>query len=126
MYMLLDLTFAYVHVADLPTCPYLTIFVWKSAGSMDICTYFSKYRQSFQKVQKLLCKMSVSSLPGKLIVEHRWSYRWLTFAHFKPFLGLKYTAGPDWSKKLFKPMNIDFAFKALQKLAIFRYAVLNS
>ena len=27
----------------------------------------------------------------------------------------------DWSRKLFKPMNIDFAFKALGKLAIFIY-----
>ena len=30
------------------------------------------------------------------------SYRSLTFAYFKPFLGLKYTAGPDWSKKFVK------------------------
>ena len=39
------------------------------------------------------------------------SYRALTFAYFKPFPGLKYTAGPDWSKKFVKPMNIDFASK---------------
>ena len=35
----------------------------------------------------------------------------LTLAYFKPFLGLKYTAGPDWSKKFVKPMSIDFASK---------------
>ena len=45
----------------------------------------------------------------------------LTFAYFKPFFGLRYTAGPDWSRKFVKPMNIDFAFKALRKLAIFQY-----
>ena len=32
----------------------------------------------------------------------------MTFAYFKPFPGLKYTAGPDWSKKFVKPMNINF------------------
>ena len=26
------------------------------------------------------------------------SYRSFTFAYFKPFLGLKYTASPDWLK----------------------------
>ena len=39
------------------------------------------------------------------------SYCSLTFTYFKPFPGLKYTAGPDWSKKFVKPMNIDFALK---------------
>ena len=39
------------------------------------------------------------------------SYRSLTFTYFKPFARLKYKAGPDWSKKFVKPMNIDFASK---------------
>ena len=65
--------------------------------------------------------MNASLLPAKLLVECCWSYRSLTFAYFKPFLGLKCTAGLDWSKKFFKPMNMDFAFKALQIIAIFRY-----
>ena len=39
------------------------------------------------------------------------SYCLLTFAYFKPFLGLKYTAGPYWSKKFLIPMNIDLASK---------------
>ena len=39
------------------------------------------------------------------------SYRLMTFAYFKPFPGLKYTVGPDWSKKFVKPMNINFASK---------------
>ena len=30
-------------ITDLPTYPYLT--VWKSASSMDVRVYFSKYRQ---------------------------------------------------------------------------------
>ena len=42
----------------------------------------------------------------------------MTFAYFKPFPGLKYTAGPDWSNKFVEPINIDFASK-LRKLAIF-------
>ena len=39
------------------------------------------------------------------------SYSSLTFAYFKPFPGLKYMTGPDWSKKFVKPMNINFASK---------------
>ena len=44
----------------------------------------------------------------------------MTFAYFKPFPGLKRTTDPDWPKKFVKPMNIDFAFKALCELVIFR------
>ena len=39
----------------------------------------------------------VCLLPVKSIAEHGWSSRSLTFACFK----LRYTAGPDWSKKIF-------------------------
>ena len=39
------------------------------------------------------------------------SYGSLTFAYFKPFLGMNYTAGSYWSKKFVKPMNINFASK---------------
>ena len=28
---------------DLPNHPFLTVFVWKSAGSTDVHAYFSKY-----------------------------------------------------------------------------------
>ena len=45
----------------------------------------------------------------------------MTFAYFRLFLRLKCTAGPDWPRKFIKPMNINFAYKALQKLVIFRY-----
>ena len=36
-------------VADLPTRPYLTVFVQKSADSMDVRTYLSKYRQKVSR-----------------------------------------------------------------------------
>ena len=39
------------------------------------------------------------------------SYCSLTFAYFKSFPGLKYTAGSDWSTKFVKPLNTDFASK---------------
>ena len=52
-----------------------------------------------------------SLFPAKLILALMASYRSLTFAHFKPFPGQKYMAGPDWSKKFVKPMNMDFASK---------------
>ena len=39
------------------------------------------------------------------------SCRSLTFVYFNPFPRMKYTAGPDWSKKFIEPMNIDFALK---------------
>ena len=54
-------------------------------------------------------------------IERWWSYCSWTFAYFKLFPWRKYTAGPDWSKKFVKPMNIDFAFKAWRKSAIFTY-----
>ena len=37
------------------------------------------------------------------------SYRSLTFGYFRPLPELKYSAGPDWSKKFVKPMNINIA-----------------
>ena len=44
------------------------------------------------------------------------SYCLLTFVYFKPFPGLKCMAGPDWSKKFVKPMNIDFGSKLYRSL----------
>ena len=54
------------------------------------------------------CEFIASEVDRRALIG---SYRSLTFAYFKPFPGLKYTAGPDWSKKFVKPMNIDFASK---------------
>ena len=65
---------------------------------MDVRLYFSKYGH---RVSRKYGNRDV--LMG--------SYCLLTFAYFKPFPGLKYTAGPDWSEKFVKPMNIDFALK---------------
>ena len=82
--------------------------------------------QSFQKVRKSQrerCKFVASEADCSALMG---SYRLLTFAYFKPFPGLKYMAGPDWSKRFVKPMNIN-CIKTLQKLAIFLYmAGLNS
>ena len=52
------------------------------------------------------CKFIASKADRRALIG---SYRLLTFVYFKPFLGLKYTTGPDWSKKFVKPMNINFA-----------------
>ena len=49
------------------------------------------------------------------------SYRLLTFAYFKPFPGLKYMAGPDWSKKVSYTNVHRLCIETLRKLAIFRY-----
>ena len=54
-------------------------------------------------------------------IEGWWSYCSWTFAYFKLFRWRKYMTGPDWSKKFVKPMNINFAFEAKRKLAIFTY-----
>ena len=65
----------------------------------------------------LLPAKSIESVDGELsfvdicIFQAMGSYCLFTFAYFKPFLGLKYTAGLDWSNKSVEPMNFDFASK---------------
>ena len=54
-------------------------------------------------------------------IKRWWSYRSWSFAYFKLFPWWKYTAGPDWSKRFVKPMNINFALEAERKLVIFTY-----
>ena len=58
------------------------------------------YPSAFARFQKYGNRNvnDASLLPAKPLMG---SYRSLTFAYFKPFPGLKYTAGPDWSKKFF-------------------------
>ena len=34
--------------ADGPDCPYLAVFVWKSAGSTDVCSYFLQIQSLIQ------------------------------------------------------------------------------
>ena len=93
----------------------------KSACCTDVCTYLSKYRQ---RVCRIYGNCDVNKYEFVAIKVSRWALlgvivHWhLLILHF---LGLKYTASPDWSKDLFKPVNIDFTFKALRKLAVFRY-----
>ena len=55
--------------ADLPTHPYLIVFIPKSAGSMDVCAYFSKYEKKFPESMEIATWTNASLLPGKSIVE---------------------------------------------------------
>ena len=79
---------------------------------MDVCPYSSKYghrvSRKYGNHNVNECESIASEADRRTLMG---SYRSLTFAYFKSFLGLKYTAGPDWSKKFGKPMNIDFALK---------------
>ena len=88
---------------------------------MDVHPYFSKYghrvARKYRNRNLNKCKFVASEADLRALIR---SYHSLTFAYFKPFMGLKYTAGPDWSKKFVKPMNTNFASK-LRKLAIFLY-----
>ena len=97
---------------DLPTHPYLTVLVRKSASSTDVRRYFSKYghrvSRKYGNCDVNKCEFVSSEANRRALMG---SYQLLTFAYFKPFPGLKYMAGPDWSKKFVKPMNIDFASK---------------
>ena len=86
--------------ADLPTRLYLIVLEWKSAGSMDVHLYYSKCLHRVSRkygngyVNK--CQFVASEADCRVLMG---SYRSLTFVYFKPFPGLKYTAGPDWSNK---------------------------
>ena len=55
--------------------------------------------KEFPESTEIATWTNVSSLPTNTIFEFWWSCRWLTFAYFKPFMGLKCMAGPDWLKK---------------------------
>ena len=89
--------------------------------------YFSKYGHRVSRkygnrdVNK--CEFVASEADGRALIG---SYHLWTFACFKPFPGLKYTAGCDWSKKFVKPMNIDFASKLYRSYASSYMAGLNS
>ena len=90
-------------------CP---VLVRKSASSTDVRPHFSKYghrvsrkcrNRDVNRCEFVATEADCRALSG--------SFRSLTFADFKSFTGLKYTAGPDWSKQCVKPVNIDFASK---------------
>ena len=83
--------------ADLPNHPYLTILVRKSASSMDVRLYFSKYghrvSRKYGNGDMNKCEFVASETDCRALMG---SYSSLTFAYFKPFPGLKYTASPGW------------------------------
>ena len=91
------------------TRPYSTVFVQKLASSTCIYIFF-KIQIEFPEGTEIVTWMNASSLPAKSII------CWHKFAYFKPCLGLIGQKGL-FCCCFFKPMNIDFAFKALQKLA---------
>ena len=101
-----------IGLSDLPTWLYLPVLVQKSAGSTEARPYFAKYGHRVSRKYGNRDMNDGSLLPAKH--DRRplmGSYHSLTFAYFKSFPGLKYMAGPDWSKQFVKPMNIDFASK---------------
>ena len=99
-------------VTDLPTRLYLTILVWNLGSSTDVRLYFSKYghrvSRKYGHCDMNECEFITSEADHRVLMG---SYCSLTFAYFKPFLGLKYAADPDWLKKFVKPMNIEVASK---------------
>ena len=90
----------------------MTVLVRKLAGSTDVRSYFSKYGHSVSRKygnrDENECEVVASKADHRVLMG---SCCLLTFAYFKPFPGLKYTAGPDWPNKIVKPMKIDFALK---------------
>ena len=79
---------------DLPTRPYLTVLIRKSASSMDERQYFSKYgSRLFRKHGNCYmneCEFVAREADRRVLMG---SYHSLTFAYFKPFWELKYTVG---------------------------------
>ena len=75
--------------ADLPTRPYLPVLVRKSASSTHVQPYFSKYghrvSRKYRNRDVNECEFVASEADRRPLMG---SYRSLTFAYFKPFLGL--------------------------------------
>ena len=55
--------------ADLPTRLYLPVLVRKLVGSMEVCSYFSKYGHRVSRKYRNRDVNDGSLLPAKLIVE---------------------------------------------------------
>ena len=81
---------------------------WKSKNKMTsiLFFFFLTVRWCSRKYEN----HAVNECEFASKVNRWWSYRLCSFAYFKLFPWWK--AGPDWYKKLVKPMNIDFAFEA--------------
>ena len=104
-----------------PSILILTVFVRKLARSTDECVYFSKYGQrssrKFRNHNMNKCKFVASQV-------NRWTLMELLCLDICIFQAIPRgeVYSQSWLVKTrFKTMNIDFAFKALQELAIFRY-----
>ena len=77
--------------------------------------YFFFFFKTVRRCSRKYGNHAVNKCEFASKIEDWWSYRSWTFAYFKLFPWWKYTAGPDWSKKFVKPMNIYFAFEAERK-----------
>ena len=82
---------------------YLSVFArigTEIGGSTDVQSYFSKYgyrvSRKFGNRDVNECEFVASEANHRALMG---SYCLLTFAYFKSFLGMKYTASPDGSKK---------------------------
>ena len=106
--------------ADLPTCLYLTTCM-EIGRSTDVRGYFSKYRRRVCRRYKNSGVNEFKLISSKV---DRWGLIELSFVDICIFQAISRAEAycQYWLvKKFFKPMNIDFVFKALWKLVIFRY-----
>ena len=108
-------------MADLPTHLYLTVLVRKLAGSTDVSPYFSKYGQRVSRKNGNLdmdeCEFVAREADRRALME----LLFVDICIFRAISRAEIYCLSQLVKKVFKPMNIDFAFKALWKSAIFRY-----
>ena len=89
----------------------LFVFVRTLAGSTDVRIYRQRVSRRYRNRNMIKCEFGASEV-------NCWALMELSFVDICIFQAI---SGADWSKHVFKPMNINFAFKALRKLAIFWY-----
>ena len=99
---------------------YISTEISQQFGCMPV--FLKIQTQSFQKVRTLWrerCEFGVREADRRALMGN---YRSLTFAYFKPFPGLKYMAGPDWSKKFVSQwtMTLHQNFTEVSYLPIWR------
>ena len=59
-------------MTDLPTQQYLTVLVWKSAGSTDVHPYFSKYGHRVSRKYRSGDVNECEFVAGEANLERRW------------------------------------------------------
>ena len=83
---------------DLPTHPYLTVLVWKSAGSMDVRPYFSEYghrvSRKYGNHDVNECKFVASE------ASRRWELSFVDICIFQAISGIE-VSGLSWMVKKF-------------------------